>query len=635
MRSNFGPTLLSFQAQLVLLFAAVAFQATEGIQGPLAAPPFCGEVDGQTIVNLIASDFEGARAVIGSDMDGDGYPDVMASGFTDSYQNHKIVMFLNINDGEAFSLASEVSSFSAATSLFAADINGNGRKDVVGGNSIPNELSWFENKDYYEFSYNSISSTTNSAHAVFAIDMDGDGDVDVVTINSSDNSNMAWYENLDGKGSFSSTLHVIQAGVTGGSSVFAIDIDGDGDADVVSSTSNKVAWYRNIDGKGTFSTENVITTQVDDARSVFSIDIDGDGDADVLSASFNDDKIAWYENLDGNGTFSSQYIITTQADGATSVFAIDLENDGDVDVLSASYNDNKIAWYKNHLISLECNSHEHWYHDDCACGCDTGYNATSSGVCEDINECDTVCVGGIYYSCTNTDGSFICSCQVGFDYNYATDSCDDVNECTSQCDGSNTICINAEGSFTCSCDVGYNMTSFGVCEDVDECDTLCVDGGASCSNTAGSFICDCAVGFEYDYNTDSCQDIDECSSQCDGNHTICTNTNGSFTCSCDAGYNMAFFGVCQDMADSECFSQYSTCVDPQNSASGPTSSSSTSSPSWYIPVTVCLGAIIIILVVVIIVLAKTRASKQVVFSDSKTLSTATINPTYSRRDSVI
>jgi hypothetical protein len=30
--------------------------------------------------------------------------------------------------------------------------------------------------------------------------------------------------------------------------------------------------------------------------SVYAIDIDGDGDNDVLSASSNDNKIAWYEN---------------------------------------------------------------------------------------------------------------------------------------------------------------------------------------------------------------------------------------------------------------------------------------------------------------------------------------------------
>ena len=33
--------------------------------------------------------------------------------------------------------------------------------------------------------------------------------------------------------------------------------------------------------------------------SVFAVDLDGDGDADVLSASRWDDKIEWYENEGG------------------------------------------------------------------------------------------------------------------------------------------------------------------------------------------------------------------------------------------------------------------------------------------------------------------------------------------------
>ncbi len=35
-------------------------------------------------------------------------------------------------------------------------------------------------------------------------------------------------------------------------------------------------------------------------ESVYAQDLDGDGDMDVLSASHIDDKIAWYEN-DGSG----------------------------------------------------------------------------------------------------------------------------------------------------------------------------------------------------------------------------------------------------------------------------------------------------------------------------------------------
>ena len=40
----------------------------------------------------------------------------------------------------------------------------------------------------------------------------------------------------------------------------------------------------------------MITTNADWAQCVYATDLDGDGDADVLSASSGDDKIACYEN---------------------------------------------------------------------------------------------------------------------------------------------------------------------------------------------------------------------------------------------------------------------------------------------------------------------------------------------------
>jgi hypothetical protein len=86
------------------------------------------------------------------------------------------------------------------------------------------------------------------------------------------------------------------------------------------------------------------------ASSVYAADLDGDGDLDVLSASSDDDRVAWYENIDGAGHFGEQRaVITTAAAGAQSVYAADLDGDGDVDVLSA-FGDGKIAWYENRLI---------------------------------------------------------------------------------------------------------------------------------------------------------------------------------------------------------------------------------------------------------------------------------------------
>ncbi len=98
--------------------------------------------------------------------------------------------------------------------------------------------------------------------------------------------------------------------------------------------------------------DHMITTSADGARSVYAADLDGDGDIDVLSASYtvlgqhDHGKVAWYEN-NGSGQFGSQQVITTAADQPTSVYAGDLDGDGDLDVLSASYFDDKIAWYRN------------------------------------------------------------------------------------------------------------------------------------------------------------------------------------------------------------------------------------------------------------------------------------------------
>ena len=103
-------------------------------------------------------------------------------------------------------------------------------------------------------------------------------------------------------------------------------MDGDGDVDVLSASrnpgsrnDNTVAWYENLDGGGGSFTTHVITTFADAAYSVFAIDMDGDGDVDVVSAycsawcSYGDNTVGWYENLDGSGGSFTTHVITTAA----------------------------------------------------------------------------------------------------------------------------------------------------------------------------------------------------------------------------------------------------------------------------------------------------------------------------------
>jgi uncharacterized protein (UPF0218 family) len=231
-------------------------------------------------------------------------------------------------------------------SVYAVDVDGDGDNDVlsVESNSYSNGIRWYENDGNENFTTHTITTNMLGANSVYAIDVDGDEDIDMLcAFVDAYEGGIVWYEN-DGNKNF--TSHTIASGEDC-HSVYAIDVDGDEDMDVLSAgysdTSSTISWYEN-DGNENF-THQTISLDVLLAWSVYAIDVDGDGDIDVLSASHNDNKIAWYEN-DGNEYFSP-HIITTGLNGALSVYAIDMDGDGDVDVLSASQWDDKIAWYEN------------------------------------------------------------------------------------------------------------------------------------------------------------------------------------------------------------------------------------------------------------------------------------------------
>ena len=126
-------------------------------------------------------------------------------------------------------------------------------------------------------------------------------------------------------------------------------MDGDGDMDIVSAShdDHTIAWYENNGAANPVWTKAVIATSALQARSVFVEDMDGDGDMDILSASYGDDTIAWYENNGAvNPTWAAADIVTN-ANGAHSVFAADMDGDGDMDIISASALDYTIEWYES------------------------------------------------------------------------------------------------------------------------------------------------------------------------------------------------------------------------------------------------------------------------------------------------
>ena len=299
---------------------------------------------------VITTAADGARSVYAADLDNDGFLDVLSASANDD----KIAWYRN--DGAGVFSAQKVITTAAdgAWSVYAADLDNDGFLDVLSASASDAKIAWYRNDGSGGFSDQKVIITAaNGARSVYAADLDNDGFLDVLSASASDDK-ISSYRN-EGNGSFSAQK-VITTAANGAVSIYAADLDNDGFLDVLSASANdaKIAWYRN-DGAGGFSAQRVITTAAngagsvyaaDGARSVYAADLDNDGFLDVLSASANDDKIAWYRN-DGAGGFRYQRVITTAADGAWSVYAADLDNDGFLDVLSASASDDKIAWYRN------------------------------------------------------------------------------------------------------------------------------------------------------------------------------------------------------------------------------------------------------------------------------------------------
>ncbi|KGL62448.1 hypothetical protein PHEL85_2242 [Polaribacter sp. Hel1_85] len=236
-----------------------------------------------------------------------------------------------------------------ASSVICGDIDGDGDLDMVATSVSDDKIAWYENDGLAtpSFTEHIITTTADRSWNVTIADVDGDGHIDIIATSYFDTS-IAWYKN-DGNATPSFSQQLLSNTVSTPYSITSGDIDNDGDIDILVASLNddSIIWFEN-DGTATPNfTQNTITTTADGIRSVTIGDLDNDGDLDIISASFNDNTIAWYTNDGATNPLFSKQIISTNAIGAISVTVGDMNSDGHLDIVSASLNDNKVAWYKN------------------------------------------------------------------------------------------------------------------------------------------------------------------------------------------------------------------------------------------------------------------------------------------------
>lgn len=316
------------------------------------------------------------------DMNGDGYPDLVAA----SELAH--LVYLENPGAGAFDqkwqrlIPDNASNRGSFIRVFLADLTQDGRLDVVTANKgaqSPTLEMPERTISYFEVGRDPLASASWAEHELTRvrwpinaqpIDLDSDGDLDVVGGSVAENRIM-WFENL-GAGEF--VEHPIQISGTAvpqnrrgprapeegsmvtGFNMDFVDLSGDGRLDIVAAEAfHTLVWIEQPSARGeSWVLHRVGTHWPDQLVGLVVADINGDGYPDVLTGGYSRGprdrdgevdlstpmgRLAWFENTGETTSDWIRHDISRRKRGMFDKFVPrDMDGDGDLDFVSTRGN---------------------------------------------------------------------------------------------------------------------------------------------------------------------------------------------------------------------------------------------------------------------------------------------------------
>jgi hypothetical protein len=279
--------------------------------------------------------FTGAVTASYTHVNGDGISDLLVSG-----DNSARGWYAGLGNGN-FGPLQTIAVFNEPFAARIGDVDGNGTIDLIRWSSNPG-TRWFSNNGSGIFT--EMDTIQHALWGEFG-DIDGDGDLDFCA-GTGTTCDVKWVRNDGGGLAWSvQTTELFSAYNLAGTRQALGDLNGDGLVDMAFANGQGIAGWYPLLPNGEHGPRRRIGQMMAGGNGLQVVDVDLDGDLDVVASSFHGDWLTWYEN-NGDGTFGEQILIAEYLEKVKLLGAADLDGDGDIDLVTNNA-DAAIVWNNN------------------------------------------------------------------------------------------------------------------------------------------------------------------------------------------------------------------------------------------------------------------------------------------------